>query len=213
MRSIGSLLQVPGLSASIRSCGIARGKGINAYEVRSKSSQTFPVSNELRAGQPCPCNRNKQKSVTSQHATWRYAVNMRNCASRVFVRMSTCSFRITAWTSNLSREQTPNFLSNLVNISATETLEMLRQVYDKEAMSRARCFEWHSLFVSGRTSLNDDERYGRLSMSSIPENVEDIGRIVRQDRRITINEGSDCQCRVQQHRSEACERAHTAQTS
>ena len=30
--------------------------------------------------------------------------------------------------------------------SATETLEMLKQAYDKEAMSRARYLEWHSRF-------------------------------------------------------------------
>ena len=73
--------------------------------------------------------------------------------------------------------------------SATETLEMLRQAYDKEVMSRTRCFEWHSRFMSGRTSRNDDERLRRPSTSTTPENVEDIGRIVRQDRGITIMKG------------------------
>ena len=97
--------------------------------------------------------------------------------------------------------------------SAMETLEMLRKAYDKEAMSRARCFEWHSHFMSGRTSLNNDERSGRPSTSSTYENVEDIGRIVRQDCQITINEGSDCQCDIQLHRSEASEREHSSQMS
>ena len=52
---------------------------------------------------------------------------------------------------------------------------MLRQAYNKKAMSRAKCFEWHSRFMSGikRTSLNDDEKSGRpwrvlpLKMSKI----------------------------------------------
>ena len=43
--------------------------------------------------------------------------------------------------------------------------------------------------MSGRTSPNNDERLGRPSTSTTPENVEDIGRIVPQDHGITIMEG------------------------
>ena len=75
--------------------------------------------------------------------------------------------------------------------SATETFEMLQQAYGNEAMSRARCFEWHSRFKSGRTSLEDNERSGRPSTSTTPENFEEIKQIVYQDRRITINEVAD----------------------
>ncbi|GBO21336.1 hypothetical protein AVEN_114150-1 [Araneus ventricosus] len=35
---------------------------------------------------------------------------------------------------------------------------MMQQVYGDAATSRARCFEWHSSFKSGRTSLEYDER-------------------------------------------------------
>lgn len=33
--------------------------------------------------------------------------------------------------------------------SVTETLEMVQQAYGNEAMSQARCFEWHSRFKRG----------------------------------------------------------------
>jgi len=65
---------------------------------------------------------------------------------------------------------------------------MIRRAYGNEAMSRARCFEWHARFKKGRTSLEDDERSGRLFMSSKPKNVETIRRLLHKDRRRTIKD-------------------------
>jgi transposase len=72
--------------------------------------------------------------------------------------------------------------------SGAETFEMIRRAYGNEAMSRARCFEWHARFKRGRTSLEDDERSGRPSTSSAPKNVETIRRLVHEDRRRTITD-------------------------
>jgi histone-lysine N-methyltransferase SETMAR len=55
-------------------------------------------------------------------------------------------------------------------------------------MNRARYFEWHARFKSGRTSLEHDERSGRSSTSSKPKNVETIRRIVHEDLRRTIKD-------------------------
>jgi len=71
--------------------------------------------------------------------------------------------------------------------SGAETFQMIRRAYGNEAMSCARCFEWHACFKRGRTSLEDDERSGRPSTSSTPKNVETIWRLVHEDRRRTIN--------------------------
>lgn len=68
---------------------------------------------------------------------------------------------------------------------------MLKQVYGEDAMSRTRCFEWHSRFKNGRTSLDDDERSGRPLTCNTPENVEKIRQIVHDDRRITIRHIAD----------------------
>ena len=65
---------------------------------------------------------------------------------------------------------------------------MIRRAYGNEAMSGARCFEWHACFKRGRTSLEDDERSGRPSTSSTPKNVEIIRRLVHEDRRRTIKD-------------------------
>jgi len=65
---------------------------------------------------------------------------------------------------------------------------MIRRAYGNEAMSRARCFEWHARFRRGRTSLEDDERSGRTSTSSTPKNVETVRRLVHEDRRRTVKD-------------------------
>jgi len=72
--------------------------------------------------------------------------------------------------------------------SGAETSEMIQRAYRNEAMSRARCFEWHASFKRGRTSLEDDERSGRPSTSSTPKNVETIRRLVHEDRQRTIKD-------------------------
>jgi hypothetical protein len=45
--------------------------------------------------------------------------------------------------------------------SASETFEMTKQVYGKEALVRGAVFKWHKRFAQGRDSLEDDEHAGR----------------------------------------------------
>lgn len=75
--------------------------------------------------------------------------------------------------------------------SATETLDMLRQAFGDQALSRARCFQWHSRFKGGQTSTEDDQRSGRPSTSTTPENIEKIRQLIHEDRRRTIREICD----------------------
>jgi len=72
--------------------------------------------------------------------------------------------------------------------SGADNFEMIWRAYGNEAMSRARCFEWHARIKRGRTSLEDDERSGRPSTSSTPKNVETIRRLVHEDRQRTIKD-------------------------
>ncbi|KAL4112100.1 hypothetical protein QTP88_015948 [Uroleucon formosanum] len=62
---------------------------------------------------------------------------------------------------------------------------MLCEVYGEECLSRARVFEWHKRFCSGREDVEDDDRSGRPT-SSTNENVEKIDKIIRQDRRLSV---------------------------
>ena len=65
---------------------------------------------------------------------------------------------------------------------------MMQRAYGNEAMSRARCFEWHACFKRGRTSLKDDERSGRSSTSSTHKNVETIWQLMHEDHRRTMKD-------------------------
>jgi len=86
-------------------------------------------------------------------------------------------------------EQTAN-IKFCVKLSKSggETFEMIRRAYRNEAMSRARCFEWHARFKRGRTSLEDYERSGRPSTSPTPKNVETIRRLAHEDCQRTIKD-------------------------
>lgn len=70
--------------------------------------------------------------------------------------------------------------------TATETLRLLRDVYGDETLSRARVFEWHKRFVSGRVSVEDDTRSGRPSSTRNEDIVVRIRDVVREGRTVTV---------------------------
>ena len=53
-------------------------------------------------------------------------------------------------------------------------------------MSRARVFEWHKRFKSGREEVEDDPKPGRPSTSKTADNIERVNTLVRRDRRLTV---------------------------
>jgi len=137
-------------------------------------------------------------NVTTQHAEWRRCVKTGSCTTRVFV--TTCAVTFCDFSMDVKLEQRANikFCVNLGK-SGAETFQMIRRTYGNEAMSRARCFEWHARFK--RTSLEDDERSGRPSTSSAPKNVETIRRLVHEDRRRTIKDiAKSLMCHTEQCR-------------
>ena len=70
--------------------------------------------------------------------------------------------------------------------TATETLKMLRDVYEDSSMSRTRVSEWHKRFVEGREDVEDDPKSGRPCTSITDTNIEKVRQFVRIDRRLTI---------------------------
>ncbi|GFV37897.1 protein GVQW3 [Trichonephila clavipes] len=67
--------------------------------------------------------------------------------------------------------------------TATETYNLLKEVYGSECLSRARVFEWSKRFKDGRQDVEDDSRPGRPSTSKTDENVEKVASLIRSDRR------------------------------
>ena len=69
--------------------------------------------------------------------------------------------------------------------SATETYNLLTEVYGDQRLSRTQVFEWFKKFKEGRKYVRDDPKSGRPSTAKTQENVEKVARIVR-DRRLSI---------------------------
>jgi transposase len=65
---------------------------------------------------------------------------------------------------------------------------MLKTTFGDNAMGKAQTFEWFSRFKRGETSVEDSERSGRPSTGRTEENVENVRKIVIEDRRNTIKE-------------------------
>ena len=74
-----------------------------------------------------------------------------------------------------------------VGKTATDCYEMLKTGFGEQTMGT---FQWFSRFKAGRNSTDDDERSGRPMSSSMPEMIERVHQIIREDRRRTIDEVS-----------------------
>lgn len=73
--------------------------------------------------------------------------------------------------------------------SFTETLQMLRQAYGEQAMSRTQVYDWHRRFKNGEESVEDGRfRSGRPTTSRTDENIARVREVIRADRRQTIDE-------------------------
>ncbi|UYV70762.1 K02A2.6-like [Cordylochernes scorpioides] len=57
-----------------------------------------------------------------------------------------------------------------LQISATETFEMLNKAFPNDAPKRTTVFEWHSRFKAGRISIEDDPRQGCPKFQRTDEN-------------------------------------------
>ncbi|KAJ8943946.1 hypothetical protein NQ318_016104 [Aromia moschata] len=70
--------------------------------------------------------------------------------------------------------------------SSTQAYAMLKDVYGNECLSRIQLFEWFKRFKEGRETTEDNPRPGRPSTLKTDENIEIIGKSIREDRRLSI---------------------------
>ncbi|UYV60396.1 K02A2.6-like [Cordylochernes scorpioides] len=75
-----------------------------------------------------------------------------------------------------------------LQISATETFEMLNKAFPNDAPKRTTVFEWHSRFKAGRISIEDDPRQGRPKFQRTDENVKKITDLIKENPRTTLLE-------------------------
>ena len=62
--------------------------------------------------------------------------------------------------------------------SATETYDLLKEVYGDKCLSRTRVFEWFKRFKGGREEVRDDQHPVHSSTSKIDANIKKVGEIV-----------------------------------
>ncbi|GBO37308.1 Putative uncharacterized protein FLJ37770 [Araneus ventricosus] len=67
--------------------------------------------------------------------------------------------------------------------TVTETHEMLVKVYGVHAVSKKCVFEWFKRFRDGK---EDELRSGRPPTSTTPDNIEQVRRMLVNDRRLSL---------------------------
>ena len=73
-------------------------------------------------------------------------------------------------------------------IKCSTAFEMLTVAFGESTMSKTRVFEWYKRFKEGR---EDDNSTGRPSTSTTDDNVEQVKKMILENRRITIREVAD----------------------
>ncbi|KAJ4441085.1 hypothetical protein ANN_10935 [Periplaneta americana] len=81
--------------------------------------------------------------------------------------------------------------SFLLGKTAAETVGMLRQAFDDDALGKSQVYEWFSRYKSGNTSTENMPRSGHPSTGRDDENIAKIKRAIDEDRRKTIDEVSE----------------------
>jgi len=72
--------------------------------------------------------------------------------------------------------------------SGNETLEMLRQAYGGETLSRAAVFQWWWHFKDGNMRVIDKARSGKPSTAVTDVNIAKAAELLENDRRLTLRE-------------------------
>jgi len=76
-------------------------------------------------------------------------------------------------------------------IKCSTVLEMLNVAFGEFSMNKTSVYKWYKRFQEGREDVEDDERPGRPSTSTIDDNVEKVKKMIIDNRRIIIREVAD----------------------
>ena len=73
-------------------------------------------------------------------------------------------------------------------IKSSTAFEMLTMTFGESTMSKTRVYEWYKRFKESR---EDDNSPGRPNTSTTDDNVEQVKKMILENRRITIREVAD----------------------
>jgi hypothetical protein len=76
----------------------------------------------------------------------------------------------------------------ILDKSASEMFQMLKQVYGEEALDRSSVFQWHKRFTQGRDTLDDDEHTSRPRTVRTELKIKEAATLVHANRSLTVDE-------------------------
>jgi len=74
---------------------------------------------------------------------------------------------------------------------ATETYQLLQQIFGENTMGHTQLFDWFRRFKEGRTFIESDLRSGRPSTSRNEVIIAKVRTVIRNNRRLTVREIAD----------------------
>jgi hypothetical protein len=76
-------------------------------------------------------------------------------------------------------------------VKPVEIICWMHAQYGDSCISCSKIYEWIYHFEKGRTSVCDKERSGKLSASRTENNIQAVERMVRENRRITVDDTAE----------------------
>jgi hypothetical protein len=83
-------------------------------------------------------------------------------------------------------------------VKLVEIIRGKQAQYGDNCLSRSKIYEWIDHFKKGRTSVCDEERSERPSASRTEINIQAVERMVRENRRITVDDIAEASIRLAQ---------------
>jgi hypothetical protein len=77
------------------------------------------------------------------------------------------------------------------DVKPVEIIRPMQAQYGDNCLSRSKIYEWLDHFKKGRTSVCDKKRSGRPSTSRTENNIQAIERMVRENRRIIVDDSAE----------------------
>jgi hypothetical protein len=76
-------------------------------------------------------------------------------------------------------------------VGPVEIIRRMQAQYGDNRLSRSKICEWIDHSKKVRTFVCDEERSGRPSSSRSENNIRAVGRMVRENRRITVDDSAE----------------------
>ncbi|KAG6461014.1 hypothetical protein O3G_MSEX012380 [Manduca sexta] len=74
------------------------------------------------------------------------------------------------------------------DIKCADAFRMLTVAYGEATLDKSNVYRWYKMFSESREDVNDEERAGRPSTSTIDEKIDEVKKMVLANRRITVRE-------------------------